>query len=101
LFLDGHRSSELTRELVEWADIVFAMTPGHLRQVHLLGGQGKAELLGRFGPGSHGGATSSDEAPPSVPDPFGGDDHIYEQTFLALRLYVKAALQWLTEEIEG
>jgi protein-tyrosine phosphatase len=99
--LESHQSSELTRELVDWADRVFAMTPGHLHQVLLLGGQGKAELLGAYGTSPEGVIPKGGEAQPSVPDPFGGDDQVYEETFLVLEDYVDAALRRLLEEIGG
>ena len=98
--LEHHRSTHLTPELVAWADRIFAMSPGHLVQIHLLGGAGKAVLLGAFATG-----VPWDEAAPegvdlSVPDPWGGDDEVYERTFLTLRTFTGSAMKRLAEEAE-
>ena len=86
--LEGHASTALSRELVEWADWIFAMGPGHLHRLEVLGSGEKAILLGAF---------ANEESPDgigaggnhlAVPDPFGGDDELYERTFLTLEKYV-------------
>ena len=100
--LETHESSELSEELVEWADRVLAMTPSHLHQVHLLGGQSKAELLGSYAAvAENADGREAGGVPPSVPDPFGGDDQVYEETFLALEGHVHAAVERLLKEIAG
>jgi protein-tyrosine phosphatase len=99
--LETHESTELSEDLVEWADRVFAMTPSHLHQVHLMGGAGKSELLGSYGAGPENSGAKRDQAPLSVPDPFGGDDEVYEETFLVLEAYVHAAIKRLMEEEAG
>jgi protein-tyrosine-phosphatase len=99
--LETHESSELSEELVEWADWVLAMTPSHLHQVHLLGGQSKAELLGSYGAVAENAEREEGGIPPSVPDPFGGDDQVYEEAFLVLEDYVHAAVERLLKEIAG
>lgn len=99
--LEAHESCELSEELVEWADWILAMTPSHLHRVQLLGGGGKSELLGSYGADPEGSAAEADGTPPSVPDPFGGDDRVYDETFLVLKAYVHAAIQRLVEEIAG
>lgn len=99
--LEAHQSSELSVELVEWADWVLAMTPSHLHQVHLLGGQAKSELLGSYGGDTENAVKETGGELPSVPDPFGGDAQVYEETFLVLEDYVHAALKRLMEEIAG
>ena len=101
LSLAQHASTELTPELVEWADLVLAMGPGHLAQVEHLGGAGKSFLLGEYaalGPGGVGGPRGQDF---SVPDPFGGDDEVYERTFQTLRHYVRSAIKRIVEERGG
>ena len=74
LDLAAHRSRPLTIELVEWADLILAMSASHLGAVARLGGASKMALLGDFAAddGSYG---------ISVPDPFGLDEAVYEQTF--------------------
>jgi protein-tyrosine phosphatase len=101
LSLARHASAELTSELVEWADLIFAMGPGHLAQVEALGGGGKAFLLGEYavqGSGDVGGPRGQDFA---VPDPFGGGDEVYERTFQTLKNYVRSAMKRLVEEWGG
>lgn len=85
--LSGHRSRALTRDMVDWADLVLAMGPAHLSGVARLGGRDKASLLGSFASGgSHGAA---------VRDPFGGSEETYEVTFQELERLVAAALDRL------
>ncbi|UCC48314.1 MAG: low molecular weight protein arginine phosphatase [Gemmatimonadota bacterium] len=69
LDLSDHRSQPLTRELVEQADIILAMTPSHLQAVEAMGGGAQVSLLGEFisGPG----------AGEPIEDPFGGPAEEY------------------------
>ena len=71
LDLSGHRSQPLTTELVEQADIILAMTPGHLEAVEALDGGAQVSLLGEFisGPG----------AGEPIEDPVGGPPEEYEE----------------------
>ncbi|MBT8395850.1 MAG: hypothetical protein HKO65_11285 [Gemmatimonadetes bacterium] len=98
--LSAHRSTPLSRELVGWADWVLVMSPGHLDQVERLGGVGKVALLGAFafGEGEESGTTS--RHPLAVPDPFGGDDERYDETYRTLERYVNMALRRLVESRE-
>ena len=92
LRLEGHASSPLSRQLIDWADLILTMGPAHLITVLELGGEGKTSLLGAFSGGL-------DEAmEPAVPDPYGGDDEVYEATFLTLEPMVKSALDRLASE---
>jgi protein-tyrosine-phosphatase len=86
--LTTHRSRLLTRELVEWADVVLAMSPSHLDAIARLGGAERMALLGEFAAGTSGGWHA-------VPDPFGGDEATYEQTLQALEALVGHALDRL------
>jgi len=69
LDLSGHRARLLSRDLVDGADLILAMSAGHLRRVEALGGAGKATLLADFA-GEAG----------DIPDPFGGDVAEYRET---------------------
>lgn len=86
--LEGHRSRLLTPELIDWADLVLVMSPSHLRSVASMGGDEKAALLGDFAAGGAGEGTP-------VPDPFGGDEAMYEETLVELDRLVTAALDRL------
>lgn len=88
LELEGHRSRPLTPELLEWADLVLAMSPSHLHAIEQVGAGEKAALLGDFAAGGTG-------AGHPVPDPFGGDEQEYEDTLRELRRLVGDALDRL------
>ena len=93
--LEDHRSAQLSRRWIDWADLIFTMGPSHLERVRALGGGEKAFLLGAFArgeEGEEGGVTARDR---SVPDPFGGDEQVYEETFLTLEEYLTALLDRL------
>lgn len=78
LDLSSHRSRPLSAELVDAADLILVMSPGHLHRVLELGGEGRVALLSSFAEGGDG----SEGAP--IPDPFGGDDATYRETLQAL-----------------
>lgn len=91
LSLDAHRSTPLSPALVAWADLVLTMSASHLDGVVRMGGGDRAALLTEFV------ATEADEAGGvrGVPDPFGGDDAVYQATFDALRDMVDRTLDRL------
>lgn len=88
LQLRDHVPTQITGELVEWADLVLTMSEAHLRTVAALGGTEKAALLGDFAAGDPG-------AGRAVPDPFGGDEEEYEATAEALAMLVSDTLDRL------
>ncbi len=87
LDLSAHRSAALTPELVEWADLVLAMSPGHLWSVAELGGAGRVALITEF---------ADDHADgDAVPDPFGGDEAAYRATLIRLQRLIDGVLRRL------
>ncbi len=86
--LASHRSQPLTPALVDWADVVLTMSPGHLAAVAQAGGEEKMALLGDF-------AAGVDGAGGSVRDPFGGPEAVYEDTMHELTSLIQAALDRL------
>lgn len=90
LDLGAHRSSPLTAEALERTDLVLAMSPAHLGPLEMLGAGHKASLLTDFAA-----AVNPDGVPESVPDPFGGADEEYEDTYVLLERLVGRALQRL------
>jgi len=74
--LTHHRTRPLTPELVEWADLVLAMSASHLAAVAEAGGAEKAALVTDFLDGAGLGRP--------VEDPFGGDIEAYRRTFKQL-----------------
>jgi protein-tyrosine-phosphatase len=91
LGLERHTSTPLSREIVEEADLILTMGPAHLDRVLELGGEGKSALLGAFA------LAPGDPHQSAVPDPFGGDDAVYEATFSTLEAMVSAALSRIAE----
>lgn len=69
LDLSGHRSQAVTTDLILWADKVFCMTDGHLATLR--------QIFPQFQSKFH-------VFDPPVPDPYGGDDALYQMTALAL-----------------
>lgn len=92
LDLGGHRSRPVDEELVRWADLILVMSPTHLLRLAELGAAGKAALLDAFARGEEGG---QEEPGAVVPDPFGGDDQEYEETYLTLEDLIPKALRRL------
>jgi protein-tyrosine-phosphatase len=91
LDLSRHRSREVDEALIDWADLILVMSPSHLVRLAQLGGAGKAALLDAFAQGEEGG----DDVGAGVPDPFGGDDEAYEETYRTLEELVPKALRRL------
>ena len=92
LDLGGHSSRPVDQALLDWADLVLVMSPGHLVRLAELGGSGKAALLDAFAQGDE----AEDEGMSAgVPDPFGGDDQDYEETYQTLEELVGKALRRL------
>lgn len=100
LSLEHHASSVLTQELVEWAQWVFSMGPGHLQVVELMGGEGKSGLLGVFAETGKLGLRGVDPDEGGIQDPFGGNAAVYEETFQALKNLVGLALDRMVEGVE-
>ncbi|HEX2095248.1 MAG TPA: low molecular weight protein arginine phosphatase [Longimicrobiaceae bacterium] len=88
LDLSSHRSRPLTPGLLEWADLVLAMSPSHVYALERMGGGGKVALLSEFAAGPDG------EGYP-IHDPFGGDEEAYEATLQELQPLVGAVFDRL------
>jgi protein-tyrosine-phosphatase len=67
-----------------------------LRRVVELGAGSKARLLGAFAEGREGEEVAASRL--AVPDPFGGDDEVYEETYRTLEELVEQALRRLAED---
>lgn len=90
LDLSVHRSTPLTLEAIQGADLILTMSQNHLDRLVDLGGGEKASLLTSFAA-----VVDPTDIPPSVPDPFGGPDESYEATFSLLERLIARALQRL------
>jgi protein-tyrosine-phosphatase len=95
--LEGHEAVQLTPELLAWADLVLTMGPSHLQAVRMLGGGRKATLLGAFADGEDPGWSGERDHGHSVPDPFGGDEKVYEATYESLARYIVRVVERLSE----
>lgn len=77
----SHRSQQLTHELLQWSDIVVAMTQSHLAVIislsENLDKKPEAKLLSEF-------SKKND----SISDPFGGGTDIYENCFSEMKKHL-------------
>jgi protein-tyrosine-phosphatase len=90
LDLSDHRARLLDRDLVAGADLILAVSPGHLSRVERLGGEGKAYLLGDY---ANAPANESD-----LRDPYGGDVEGYRQTLQQLERLLRPTRERLLAE---
>ena len=74
--LSGHRARQVTREMVDQADAIFVMTPGH-----------RAALCALFPQA----ASRARVLEPSIPDPYGGGEAVYRQCAESLLEAMKRA----------
>jgi len=74
--LAPHRSQPLTPQLIEWADLILAMSTSHQSAVAELGGAEKSALVTDFLEGAGMGQ--------AIEDPFGSDLDAYRRTFKQL-----------------
>jgi protein-tyrosine-phosphatase len=88
--LSAHRSSRVTPELLEWADMIQAMSPSHVMHLVEQGAGGKVELITAFAAGS-----DPVGVPDFVSDPVGGTDEDYEETYVLLDRLVDLTLRRL------
>lgn len=88
LDLSAHRAQQLTRELVQGHDVVFAMGPHHVERAEALGGEGRTHLLTAFAAGSSTGR--------AINDPFGGDLEQYRATLTELQKEIRRVFDRLT-----
>ena len=87
IHLGDHAARELSTELVEWADSILVMSPGHLSAVAAAGGADKAALITDFLEGDEGGRP--------VADPIGGDLDTYRVARDQLAHAIEAVLDRL------
>ena len=90
LDLSGHRSQQLTRDLVDGSDLIFTMGPHHLERAEALGGAGKSFLL--TGYPAQGGAGRA------IGDPMGGDLDTYRTTADELEGEIRRVFDLLAAE---
>ncbi len=87
LDLATHRATPLSIPLLDWADLILTMSPGHLPSIVHAGAGDRAEVITRF--------AREEEDPTAgtgVADPVGGDLTLYRETFRELDELVEQVL---------
>lgn len=87
LDLSQHTATPLMKEDATRADLILAMSPGHLMRLVELGAGERAALLT-----SYAGGHPDDPREVSIPDPIGGPDEEYEKTFDLLERLIDRVL---------
>jgi protein-tyrosine-phosphatase len=90
LDLSSHESRPLTEAEAHAADLILTMSSEHLMRVVEIGGGARAALLTSYAGGHPEGFPAS-----SVPDPIGGSDEEYAQTFRLLEQLIERVLERL------
>lgn len=93
--LEDHASRPLTPALVDGSDLILTMTASHLLRVVELGAGDRAAVITSFATGSEG---ATDQG--GVPDPIGGPDEEYEETFEVLEDLVRRSLDRIEPLVE-
>jgi protein-tyrosine-phosphatase len=90
LDLAAHRSALATSETLAWADLILTMSANHALHLAEMGAADKVALVTSFAGGRDAG-----EMADSVPDPYGGGDEDYEESFRLLQGLVDRVLRRL------
>jgi protein-tyrosine-phosphatase len=90
LDLSEHRSRLLTEREASEADLILTMSADHLMHIVELGGGDRAALLTSYAGGHPDGFPAS-----SIPDPVGGTDEDYQETFRLLEGLIDRVLERL------
>lgn len=94
LDLSAHGATLLTSELTDWADLILVMSPSHLSRIRELGRAENVVLITSFA------ESRDDGGAGSVPDPIGGSDEHYRETFEFLEQLIARAIPHLEPEIQ-
>ncbi|MBM4185352.1 MAG: low molecular weight protein arginine phosphatase [Gemmatimonadetes bacterium] len=87
LDLTRHTATPLLKDDATRADLILAMSPSHLMRLVELGAGERAALLT-----SYAGGHPDDPREVAIPDPIGGPDEEYEQTFQLLERLIDRVL---------
>jgi len=84
LFTEGHRSNQITKEEVDWADLILVMEKYHVSKLQNQWpeAKGKVELLSKY---LRGGQFADD-----IPDPFGRSPYHYRLSQSQITLAIKS-----------
>jgi protein-tyrosine-phosphatase len=95
LDLSGHSATLLTEEEAGRADLILTMSMSHLMRVAELGAGERVALLTSFAGGTEGGDPSG-----GIPDPVGGPDSEYAETFDLLDALVSRVLERIAPAVK-
>jgi protein-tyrosine-phosphatase len=105
LSLSDHRATQVTPDLLAWADLVLAMGPGHLEAVEGWLSEPSSEsdpaAMTLLSTVSRHGIASPRPEDPGVPDPYGGSLETYRETWEALDRMIETALGHLESPVDG
>lgn len=92
--ISHHQSQPLTKELIEKADMIFAMTPGHLRDIRSIHKEAyeKSFLFKNY--------PDNNDSGEGVADPIGMSLEEYNKTFLEIGEYLGKHLPQIIKQIE-
>ena len=90
LDLGEHRARQLTRAMVEEADVILAMGPHHLERIELFGGARRAHLLTAY--------ASRGKIARGISDPIGGELDVYRATAEELDREIRRAFDRIVVE---
>lgn len=84
---EGYRSTAIDKKLVEWADLVLAMSPSHYDEILAIlpEAEKKVRYLREF----------SGDGESAIPDPIGGSPEIYRWSFSVIKRSVEGLIKWL------
>jgi protein-tyrosine-phosphatase len=87
LALDAHSARSIDAARPERADLILVMSPSHLMSLVEMGAGDRAALLT-----SYAGGHPDDAREVSIPDPIGGPDEEYEETYRLLEKLIERVL---------
>lgn len=90
LDLGEHRARQLTRAMVEGADVILAMGPHHLERIELFGGGRRAHLLTSY--------ASRGKIDRGISDPIGAELDVYRATAEELDREIRRAFDRIVAE---
>lgn len=90
LDLGDHRARQLTRAMVQEADVILAMGPHHLERIDAFGGGRKSFLLTSF--------ASRGKVDRGISDPIGGELDVYRATAEELEREIRRAFDRIVAE---
>jgi protein arginine phosphatase len=89
LDLTGHQATPISPSLIEWADLILTMSPGHLPPIQAAGAGDRATVITDFARSE---GEEGDPWGPGVADPLGGSLSQYRSTFRELEELVNGVM---------